>query len=66
MEDVLYNFLGGILYFTNAAFRARARARWNKLGLRMMIADIGLWTLCFVLVSATLVIGAMYFSGTRV
>lgn len=66
MEDVLYNFLGGILYFTSAAFRARARARWSKLGFRMMIADIGLWTLCFVLVSTTLVIGAVYFSGTGV
>lgn len=66
MEDVLYNFLGGILYFTNASFRARAQARWSKSGPRMMIADIGLWTLCFVLVSAIPAIGAMYFPGTRV
>lgn len=60
MAEVLYNFLGGILYFTNAVFRRRAQTRWNKFGLRMMIADIGLWVTCFVLVCMILVIGTSY------
>lgn len=60
MEEVLYNFLGSILYFTNAAFRRRAQTRWNKSGLRMMIADIDLWVTCFVLVCMILVIGTVY------
>lgn len=66
MEEVLYNFLGGILYFTSAAFRSRAQARWNKSGLRMMVADIGLWVTCFVLVCAILVIGSLYLLGILV
>jgi hypothetical protein len=60
MEEVLYNFLGNILYFTNATFRRRAQARWNEFGLQIMIADIGLWVTCFALVCAILVIGSLY------
>jgi hypothetical protein len=66
MEDVLYNFLGGILYFRNASFRARAQARWRKLGSRMMIADIGLWAICFALISAIFVVGIHHFLETKV